>query len=292
MHVEDSISKAGLARRTGRTPAAVTKWVRRGLPVRADGTISWAVARVWIKENVNAARSGSYGFRQRQREQAPAPAQTPAPAPAPANGRNNHADADADATSDIPAYTTSLAKKEASIAGIRELELEQKRGALAPVGPLQAWVLESVSYLRNHTWELPAALREREHSAAADLVERVLRRTFREWERYSRARAQHYGLRLPPPLPPPPPREQLAYYQRYVAGALDGRVESVPNAQQIGTVEWRRLHPSITTQQAFELIAKKKAWDASMCGLLKSRATWDLPEESATPKESIEVEEL
>jgi len=161
MHVEDSISKAGLARRTGRTPAAVTKWVRRGLPVRADGTISWSAARVWIKENVNAARSGSYGFRQRQREQAPtpaptpAPAQTPAPAPAPANGGNNHADADADAASDIPAYTTSLAKKEASIAGIRELELQTKRGALAPVGPLQAWVLESVSYLRNHTWNCP-----------------------------------------------------------------------------------------------------------------------------------------
>lgn len=190
-----------------------------------------------------------------------------------------------------PPFIESQAAKEAALAGLRTLELEQKRGVLAPAGPLQAWVLESVSYLRNHTWGLPAALREHEHSAAADLVERVLHRTFREWERYSRSRAQHHGLRLPPPLPPPPLREQLTYFERYVRDAMDGTVEIVSNAEQIGSVAWRRLHPSVTTQQAFELAGKKREWDAAMCGLLKSRATWDLPEETAPP-ESIEVEEL
>jgi hypothetical protein len=293
MHVEDSINKVTLARRTGRTPAAVTKWVRRGLPVRADGTISWAVARVWIKENVNAARSGSYAFRQRQREQAPAPAQTPAPAPAPANGRNNHADADADAASDIPAYTTSLAKKEASIAGIRELELQTKRGELADVRNIGAWVRESITFNRDHIWAIPTVLRSHGHDKAADLVERALHRAFKDTEDHTRRRAQFYKILLPRPLPPPPAPDQLPGYVQYVRDAIDGRTEQVPFAERILSVEWRQAHPSIDVQGEFKIMAIKKQWDRDMGALLNRRGEWDLPpEHPATPAPELEDEQL
>ena len=271
MHVEDSINKVTLARRTGRTPAAVTKWVRRGLPVRADGTISWAVARVWIKENVNAARSGSYGFRQRQREQAPAPAQTPAPAPAPANGRNNHADADADATSDIPAYTTSLAKKEASIAGIRALELEMKRGELAPVRKIQSWVAEAIAFERTHTWAMCSVLEERGHGAAAKLAQRLLVKVFHDADDHMRRRASHYGIALPPPIPPPPAPSELPAYIRYMKDTIDGRTEEIPFEARILSAEWRQLHPSVDVQGEFKIMQLKRQWDADMAALLNRR---------------------
>jgi hypothetical protein len=295
MHVEDSINKVTLARRTGRTPAAITKWVRRGLPVRADGTISWAVARVWIKENVNAARSGSYGFRQRQQQQAPAPApapapaQTPAPAPAPAPA-SEPAPPVTDASSSPVPFTVSQAKKEESLAALRAIEVEERRGELAPVAKVQGWVVEAVGFERKHTWTLPILLREHGHAVAGDLAERLLLHIFHDSDAYMRRRAKSYGIALPPPLPPPPPAERLPSYLQYARDSISGETGVIPPGERLGSAEWRLAHPSIGIQEEFAIMAKKRAWDTDMAALLNRRKTWDLPPESDALKERADAD--
>jgi hypothetical protein len=63
------ISKSEAARRWGLTPSAVTAYVSRGLPVRADGRIDWSVAAEWRRQFVAPERSGN--FASRQAKQAP-----------------------------------------------------------------------------------------------------------------------------------------------------------------------------------------------------------------------------
>ena len=91
--------------------------------------------------------------------------------------------------------------------------------------------------------------------------------------------AKRVRIHLPPEPPPAPMPPQLPYYQRYERGSTTGEVENTTRVEQIGTVEWMMLHPSIDLQASFKISAKKKQWDAEMAALLNRRGEWDLPPE-------------
>jgi hypothetical protein len=209
------------------------------------------------------------------------------------NGAVDRGNGHAADNSGIPAYTVSQAKKEAMLASLRELEVESKRGELAPVAKMQGWVVESIAFERKHTWTLPTLLRERGHATAGDLAERLVRRIFGDSDAFMRRRASHYGLRLPPPLPPPPPAERLPSYLQYARDSISGETGVIPPGERLGSAEWRLAHPSIGIQEEFAIMAKKRAWDKAMGELLNTRSTWDLPpEHPATPASELEAEHL
>jgi hypothetical protein len=59
----EQISKSEAARRWQVSPAAVTKYVRSGMPVRNDGKLDWEIVKQWHRDNVLSHRSGSYRSR-------------------------------------------------------------------------------------------------------------------------------------------------------------------------------------------------------------------------------------
>jgi hypothetical protein len=215
------------------------------------------------------------------------PSSSPSSSSSPSPGSNGHGH------SIPPPFVESQAAKEEALAGLRRLELRTKQGELADVRMIQSWTIEAIAFERGHTFALPTLLREHGHAAAGDLAERLLLHIFHDSDAYMRRRAKSYGIALPPPIPPPPAPDQLPAYIQYMKAAIDGRTAEVPFEQRILSFEWRQAHPSVTIQQEFEIREKKRRWDAAMAELLNARSTWDLPPESnATPKESLEVEEL
>ena len=48
------VDKVGLAREMEVTPPAVTAWVKRGLPVRADGLVEILAAARWVLANLDS----------------------------------------------------------------------------------------------------------------------------------------------------------------------------------------------------------------------------------------------
>jgi hypothetical protein len=57
------VAKSEAAKRWGVVPAAVTKYIGKGLPVRADGKLDWPAADAWRHNNNLPHRSGSFKSR-------------------------------------------------------------------------------------------------------------------------------------------------------------------------------------------------------------------------------------
>src|SRR5215471_8073055 len=60
---DERISKSEAARRLGRSPAMVTKYIRCGLPAGADGKLSWPQVQWWVMRYVCTEASGNYRTR-------------------------------------------------------------------------------------------------------------------------------------------------------------------------------------------------------------------------------------
>jgi hypothetical protein len=177
----------------------------------------------------------------------------------------------------------SIARKESALASLRETELRQKRGSLAEVGPIMGWVADVVMFLRDRVRAWPALLGVEHGRGAEQLAEREVKRLLKDVEKHWRARARYHGIGLPPPLPPPPPPSRLPSYEQYVAGSVDGEREPIPPGERLGSLEWRALHPAVSDQQMFELMKRKRAWDADMAALLARRHAWDIPSGATAP---------
>ena len=172
----------------------------------------------------------------------------------------------------IPPYVESQTRKEFFLAGLREVELQQRRGDLAPVHLLERYFVDIITHIKGSVLAWPAQMGQLFGRKVESWLEREVYRAFEEVGRYLRQRALDLGLPDPGPLPSPAPRTP-AYYEVY---GRDGEVEVVGKEFQIGTPEWHQRHPGVTIQRAFELKAAKRRWDHAMCELLRQRSTWDL----------------
>src|SRR5579884_3876204 len=57
------VSKSEAARRWAISPSLVTRYLSRGMPVRADGRLEWATVDAWRRQNVVSGLSGSHAHR-------------------------------------------------------------------------------------------------------------------------------------------------------------------------------------------------------------------------------------
>jgi hypothetical protein len=67
------VTKSEAARRWKVSPAAVTKYLRKGMPALEGGRIDWAAAKAWRAQCNVPTRSGSYKARDRAKEATVAP---------------------------------------------------------------------------------------------------------------------------------------------------------------------------------------------------------------------------
>ena len=179
----------------------------------------------------------------------------------------------------VPSYAESQAIKEYHLSELRGIEVEIKRRQLFPIEPLRAILFAGAHYLQNRLGSLPGELSGQLGPELTKLLHFHIAAAFNEARRVVCWESVRHGISPPPDPPPAPLRKRLAYYEQFIRNSRAGEIESVDAAQQIGSVEWLRLHPSVSFQESFKYSALKKEWDARMSQLLAERSSWDLPPE-------------
>ena len=200
------------------------------------------------------------------------------------NGANGHAANGHAALIGIPSYVESQTLKEFHLAELRGIEVQSKRRDLLPIEPLLSICFSGLRFMKQRLAALPPELGVDFGRTLEKALSQRLEHIFAEARRVNEQECAKRGIHLPPEPPPAPMPPQLPYYQQYERGSTTGAVENTMAREQIGTVEWMMLHPSIDLQASFKISAKKKQWDERMAELLNSRHTWDLPPEAAPLK--------
>jgi hypothetical protein len=199
-------------------------------------------------------------------------------------GVNGHADGETNGfpVIPIPPFSQSEAKKEFHLAELRALEVARQKGELVAIQPFRAITDSVLKFQRDciALWptDLAHDLTMRTQAECAELLRRRVEHLFHSTAAFLEAECKKYGIILPPP-PPERPRLRLAYYERYVRDSRTGQIETIPREEDIDSERWRLQHPSITFQQSFEILRKKREWDAAMGELLARRVEWDLAPE-------------
>ena len=130
----------------------VSKYVKRGLPIRKDGKIVLELALSWVKRNVVPERSGNPKV----------------------NGRGSN-----------EALADAQARKERANADLREIEVKKRSGELAPIGEINAWVSGMITKARDILLRMPGELRDRvaqesDPIKCEELMSREVNRSLRE----------------------------------------------------------------------------------------------------------------
>jgi hypothetical protein len=182
----------------------------------------------------------------------------------------------------VPPFSESEARKEHALAELRVLEVARQKGELFPLQPLMAVTVGILRFQRDLLWLLPTEmsheLANRTESEIASILHRHLEHMFHAVEAFAEGECRKYAITLPA-APPVPTRSSLAYYERYRADSRSGEIEVIPVNERIDSEEWRRAHPSVTFEQGFVILRKKREWDKAMSELLAKRSEWDLPGE-------------
>jgi hypothetical protein len=144
----------------------ISKYVRRGLPVRDDGLIDWPAAKQWFDKNVCPPRSGSYQHDERMR--------AARSGVKPANGkpadqtavRTNGGQADRANPGHavaVPVGTlVDLQRQKLAIENQRrQLDLLRERAEVVPVGLINAFVAAMIVRCRERLSRLPGELKDR-----------------------------------------------------------------------------------------------------------------------------------
>jgi hypothetical protein len=181
-----------------------------------------------------------------------------------------------------PPFAESEAKKEAHLAELRGLEVAKAKGELFPLQPLMAITVGILRFQRDLLWLLPheagQELSMRTEPEVASILHRHLEHMFHAVEAFAEAECKKYAIAMPA-APPTPTRSQLAYYERYRRDGRDGEIEAIPLCERIDSKEWMAAHPSVTFEDGFVILRKKREWDKAMTELLAKRCEWDLPPE-------------
>jgi hypothetical protein len=184
--------------------------------------------------------------------------------------------------SGVPPFAESEARKEAHLAELRGLEVARQKGELFPLQPFMAITVGILRFQRDLIWLLPSEtaqeLANRTEQEIVPILHRHLEHMFHAIESFAEGECRKYAITLPA-APPVPTRSQLAYYERYRADSRSGEIEVIPLSERIDSEEWRAAHPSVTFEQGFVILRKKREWDAAMGALLAKRSEWDLPPE-------------
>jgi hypothetical protein len=198
------------------------------------------------------------------------------------NGRvNGHAtmmDFPAVPVPTIPPFAESEKRKEFYLSEIRELQAAKLRGQALPVEPLRSVIFAATHYLTNRLRDLPDELTDDLGPDLTKLLRARIHALVGEAHRVMVWEAARHGI-PPPPDQPPAVRSRLASYERFIRDSRSGETEVIPVNERIDSLEWQRLHPSVTFQQGFEILRKKREWDEAMLELLRRRSEWDLPSE-------------
>jgi hypothetical protein len=190
-----------------------------------------------------------------------------------------------------PPFAESEAKKEAHLAELRGLEVAKAKGELFPLQPLMAITVGILRFQRDLLWLLPheagQELSMRTEPEVASILHRHLEHMFHAVEAFAEGECRKYAVAMPA-APPAPTRSQLAYYERYRRDSRDGEIEVIPVCERIDSKEWMAAHPSVTFEQGFVILRKKKEWDKAMGELLAKRSEWDLPVEAPVEPSPLE----
>jgi hypothetical protein len=182
----------------------------------------------------------------------------------------------------FPPFAESEKRKEFYLSKIRELQAQKLHGQLFPLEPLRSVVFTSTHFLSNRLRDLPDELADQLGAENAKLLRIRIHAIFDEARRVLAWECQRHGLPVPPD-PPPPIRRRLAYYERFIRDSRAGEIETIPINERIDSPEWTRLHPSVTFEQGFEILRKKRQWDQDYLDLMRRRSEWDLPSELPDP---------
>ena len=177
--VTEWVTRAECGRRLGVSAMRVSQYCAMGMPTRAsDKRVPWPSARDWHTRNVVPSRSGAWRFRQREKAakgdagKNGGGSAVAAKSQSRVNGVTNGTatsgrtedgavrgtEPDAVGTGTLAA---ALLRKETALASIRELELEQKRGMLAPIVVVNAFVCAQVIRARDILMRIGPELRDR-----------------------------------------------------------------------------------------------------------------------------------
>jgi hypothetical protein len=196
---------------------------------------------------------------------------------------NGHA-----ANGNLLTFTEAQTLKENHLAALRGLQVARAQGAVYPLQPLRAITLTVANFQRDVLWRWPGELAPELSMRSGDEIAEALRRhiesLFHASSALFEAECSKYNIKLPPELPPRPVPSKLPYFEQYVAGSKTGDREHIHGVKEIGTPEWMQAHPSVGVQESFQILARKRRWDADMAALLNRRSEWDLPPEPEPPE--------
>lgn len=199
------------------------------------------------------------------------------------NGHANGHDPLECPTVPVPPFSVSEARKEHFLSEIREMQAAKLRGQVLPLEPWRSAIFAATHFLGIRLRDLPDELRDELGPALTKLLRIRLYAIFDESRRVLAWECERHGVPPPPPAPPEPVRSRLAYYERFLAGSRTGEIEPIPLSERIESEEWLAAHPSVSFEERFGILRKKTAWDEDMLALLRRRAEWDLPAETAEP---------
>jgi hypothetical protein len=179
----------------------------------------------------------------------------------------------------VPPFAESERRKEFFLSEIRRAEAAKLHSQLFPIEPLRSILFAATHYLKTRLRDLPGELADELGPELTKTLRAKIHAVCDEAARVLNLECEHYGVEPPPPAPAPEVRERLSYYERFVKNSRTGEIETIPLDERIDSAEWRRLHPSVTFEQGFEILRKKREWDLRMSQLLVERSSWDLPNE-------------
>jgi hypothetical protein len=148
------ISKAEASRRWGVSKAAVTKYVAKGMPVRADGRLDWPGVDIFRRSFNVPERSGNFASRAAREPETAAPSATAAPALAKPSQPEDNGQTDKS--------TRAEASRQLEWQRVRSLQLkvDREEGRLVPLDQINAFVAGMILKARDELTRIPLEVRD------------------------------------------------------------------------------------------------------------------------------------
>ena len=150
------ISKAEASRRWGVSKAAVTKYVAKGMPVRADGRLDWPEVDIFRKSYNIPERSGNFASRAAESEPEIAVPSAPAAIPVPAKPNQPEDNVRTDDG------TRAEASRQLEWQRVRSLQLkvDREEGRLVALDQINAFVAGMILKARDELTRIPMEVRD------------------------------------------------------------------------------------------------------------------------------------
>lgn len=139
----DIVSKSEAARRLGRSPATISKYLAKGMPCLSTGQLDWQAVQRWVRKNVVSERGGSFQRDELRR-----------------NGSARRNGSDRTARDD--ASLAALMRRKLTIENdTRQLHLLRERAEVIPLAAANAFFSQMIVRCRDRLLRLPGELKDR-----------------------------------------------------------------------------------------------------------------------------------